>query len=720
MKKKLLFAAIAAVCFNLGSFAQTNLAQGITPTKLEPIVTGTNIPETLVGLTDGLMNNIYLMPEPSVAGATIQAFSIDLGASHDLGTIKIYWEGAAASDFVISASEDNSTWTAIVEKTGLGQRTEDVFPLTNAKGRYIKFAATNAVNYGWGVKMREFEVYKPEAAVLTGITSTASFVMKGQETDLGIKTTDQYGSDFTGTITITTDNGTITDGKLTATSGGKCTITAADENGNSISTTVYVLDEIMAPGAPIVDAADAYGIYGQITTEDKTASWQTWAGTTFMDEISLGSAKVKPIQGGTKVNVGFNETNDKFLNYENTEYDRAVINVFPSKDIKVEFISEGTQIKSTTMDLVEGKWQTIILSGISMESNTIKCINLATVGGAAFPAMLISDIYLVKSTAETGMVIGNADDRGFVPVTGTIKASDVETMKTIDGTAFDLSNAKLGEGISTITFKNPNAIISVAGTTDENGTPTDDWGKTKNVVVKRNDGYYFPVKQLEITDKYPVYTDYFISGTVGFKYTRTLAANSCSTIYLPGTSSVILPDGCKAYEMSEGSKVNTIKLTEVTSLNALTPYIVFNGNDTDTDLVVEGSGGDVKFQADQENTKVIGNLTAKGNFQCFKGDGSQYGLQNQSSTTLTLKKVKGGIICPFRVYFTVANEDAAAKISFVIDEDEASAINSASILDAVKSNVYSLDGRLVKTNVATAEGLAKGIYVINGKKVIVK
>ena len=337
--------------------------------------------------------------------------------------------------------------------------------------------------------------------------------------------------------------------------------------------------------------------------------------------------------------------------------------------------------------------------------------------------MAFFEKYYSNETTATDMVIGNADDNGFKPVTGTIKDSDLETLKNTDGTAFDLSNVKLGDGVSTIVFNNPNAIIMVAGTVDDNSnaTATADWGETKNVVVKSNDGNYFPVKQLEITDQKPVYTDNYISGTVGFKYTRTLAANSCSTVYLPATSSVSLPDGCKAYEMStvEGNN-DAIKLTEVTTLNVFTPYIIFNGNDAETELVVEGTGGGVNFQANQENSNTIGNLIANGTFQYFEGDGSQYGLQNQNGTSLKLKKVSGGIICPFRVYFTVANEDAAAKISFVIDGDETSAINGTSFLDAVKGSVYSLDGRLVKKNATTTGGLVKGIYVINGKKVIVK
>lgn len=123
MNKKFLLVAAICAAMNVGAFAQTNLAEGIVPTKLKPIVTGTNIPDDLSGLTDGKMDNIYLLPEPSEAGAPIQSFMLDLCSAQEISLIKIFWEGAAASDFVISGSEDNKTWTPLLTEVGLGQRT---------------------------------------------------------------------------------------------------------------------------------------------------------------------------------------------------------------------------------------------------------------------------------------------------------------------------------------------------------------------------------------------------------------------------------------------------------------------------------------------------------------------------------------------------------------------------------------------------------------------
>ena len=51
----------------------------------------------------------------------------------------------------------------------------------------------------------------------------------------------------------------------------------------------------------------------------------------------------------------------------------------------------------------------------------------------------------------------------------------------------------------------------------------------------------------------------------------------------------------------------------------------------------------------------------------------------------------------------------------------------AEVIDEVKpvevpevSDIYSLDGRLVRKNAASLEGLPKGLYIMNGKKMVVK
>ena len=38
---------------------------------------------------------------------------------------------------------------------------------------------------------------------------------------------------------------------------------------------------------------------------------------------------------------------------------------------------------------------------------------------------------------------------------------------------------------------------------------------------------------------------------------------------------------------------------------------------------------------------------------------------------------------------------------------------------AISGNIYSIDGRLVRRNASSTAGLSKGVYVYNGKKIVV-
>ena len=48
------------------------------------------------------------------------------------------------------------------------------------------------------------------------------------------------------------------------------------------------------------------------------------------------------------------------------------------------------------------------------------------------------------------------------------------------------------------------------------------------------------------------------------------------------------------------------------------------------------------------------------------------------------------------------------------------AIRDINVPSAKSHHIYSLDGRIVRSNATTTEGLRQGIYIIGGKKVIVK
>ncbi len=82
----------------------------------------------------------------------------------------------------------------------------------------------------------------------------------------------------------------------------------------------------------------------------------------------------------------------------------------------------------------------------------------------------------------------------------------------------------------------------------------------------------------------------------------------------------------------------------------------------------------------------------------------------------------------FRGWLQMATSSTseAKKISFsingIVDEDEVTAIEGLEVNPATAKNaaIYNLSGQLVRSSAAGTEGLAKGIYIQNGKKFIVK
>lgn len=58
------------------------------------------------------------------------------------------------------------------------------------------------------------------------------------------------------------------------------------------------------------------------------------------------------------------------------------------------------------------------------------------------------------------------------------------------------------------------------------------------------------------------------------------------------------------------------------------------------------------------------------------------------------------------------------EIRFFIDTEVIDEVKPVEVLDV--ADIYGMDGRLVRKNAASLEGLPKGLYIMNGKKMVVK
>jgi hypothetical protein len=70
----------------------------------------------------------------------------------------------------------------------------------------------------------------------------------------------------------------------------------------------------------------------------------------------------------------------------------------------------------------------------------------------------------------------------------------------------------------------------------------------------------------------------------------------------------------------------------------------------------------------------------------------------------------------YRAYFVIPSTNAGAKMLMSFD-DVVDGIHTVNADGTSTSKIYNINGQYVGTS---KEGLAKGIYIVNGKKVVIK
>lgn len=197
--------------------------------------------------------------------------------------------------------------------------------------------------------------------------------------------------------------------------------------------------------------------------------------------------------------------------------------------------------------------------------------------------------------------------------------------------------------------------------------------------------------------------------------TRTITADKWSTIVLPFalTSEQITSAFGKnviVAELTDKSTEEVLKFSTVTAMNANQPYAIkvkdgeYSGSATISGVtIVEGTS----TQTVNGSWNFVGTYTS-GNIPLDSYFFNSNKLYRAADNTNTIK--------PFRAYFT-PNGELARELKFIIDGDDTTSIGTikadGTMETTAEGTVYNLSGQRVNKP-------AKGLYVINGKKVIIK
>lgn len=171
----------------------------------------------------------------------------------------------------------------------------------------------------------------------------------------------------------------------------------------------------------------------------------------------------------------------------------------------------------------------------------------------------------------------------------------------------------------------------------------------------------------------------------------------------------------------KGSTVNgdhvTLNFEEQTSMVANTPYMIKPGSNASykvNGVVLESASGLKKVEDANNEITFVGNYTTGKTLQ----KNSFFISNNMFYRASGQEKMKA-----YRATFQVPSTMSGAKTMntvFVGEGGSVTAIDDVQVSPQASFDVYHINGMLVKKNAIDLNGLDKGIYIINGKKYVVK
>lgn len=203
--------------------------------------------------------------------------------------------------------------------------------------------------------------------------------------------------------------------------------------------------------------------------------------------------------------------------------------------------------------------------------------------------------------------------------------------------------------------------------------------------------------------------------TIDVKLIRSLKAGAWNTICLPfdvtaeQIKNILKAEGMVREYADDDATAQTITFKKVEgNMKAGEPYLIKPTEDI-TSLAFEG----VTITAIEGNLqgKAYGIWGTLGKYT-MKTDGTELFLN--AAGKFVAPAVATNTMKGFRAYFMVPSGSSAAAININID-GETTGINSIETETTVNGKVYNLNGQYVGNSL---NGLKKGIYVVNGKKVI--
>lgn len=306
-------------------------------------------------------------------------------------------------------------------------------------------------------------------------------------------------------------------------------------------------------------------------------------------------------------------------------------------------------------------------------------------------AMLEELPVVLKGTLKDGKLTANI---GIAPVEVTVD------IVPLDATSLDLSSNKVTLGSTPLAgmkadMTNKNLTIFLREGTE--GVGADE----KNVVVGT------AASNLSLADgnDWGVTKD-FTAAAVSYDRVFKNDANYVQSFVLPFGFTV--PTGTTVAELSSVNGENLV-FKPVTETVANKPYLVVT---TDKNFINKLTNVQVKATTGADLTTTVDGVSHIGSYTA-QNVANVYGYANGKFV-----KTNTGSVKPFRTYVKVTGSQGAAPMAFGVNiEGTVTGINNATTAATAKEAIYNLQGVRVSGDL---KHLTKGVYIVNGQKVVVK
>jgi hypothetical protein len=503
----------------------------------------------------------------------------------------------------------------------------------------------------------------------------------------------------------------------------------------------------LTPAIPLtVESMDSYS--AEVTNsgkEESSATLYMYSGT------SLTSAVQTAIPGNTTATISFPNSGNKITtdwNGQNIIY--PVKTNYPSLDAEVvNIIGDGVvagsnaivNVDVTNKGTIHNTWSIYLNSTKSKQSvdlnpGKVQSITFKASVNSSTPTSLVVKDYnsnvvdLGSYISGNGVLFYRADGTHY----GKLDA-DITSLSD-DVACIDLTNSKLN--LSSIALSsNPNCIYLFGSSAS---VPSNFDGKNvvkgttaENITLQDGYDFYSPISFTAANIKY---TRTFTKGTTGgddgqwssimlpFK-PSTVTVDNKTIDWFHNKTDVLGSFWLYGFTNDKNGTVNFDYVPQ-NGMEANTPYIITVPADT------WGKENDLRnkplvFSATDATINSVKGVV-KGTDYDFIGwpfnmkrlSVNEYKLNDAGNdfTLITDESLK--TIEPFRAYFVTYNPTAAAaKLNIGFGDDDASGINTPQTLGTdAKGDVYSISGVKVRTASQSTKGLQKGIYILNGKKIV--